>query len=191
MTILCFWELIHQDSAGEEAIAVVTIVTILVMLTWACAKVWRLARRSISMHKNPAYILYSDPVCLHKWGFLYVQFRAAAYWFIIPLLIFVLVLGLFIAFAQGSGITQAIAILVLDLGFLIGISILRPYMDKKTNGINIAIAAVNLVSAIFLLFFTDIFGLPVSVIRVTRTGSSADRVFRASLLASWALCFSS
>jgi hypothetical protein len=35
-------------------------------------------------------------------------------------------------------------------------------MDKKTNGFNIAIAAVNFVSAIFLLVFTNIFNQPVS-----------------------------
>lgn len=162
MTILCFWELVHQDSAGCEALAVITILTIIVMLVWACAKVWRLAKRSISMHKNPAYILYSDPVCLHKWGFLYVQFKATAYWFIMPSLVYTLAICLFVAFAQGSGTAQAVGILVLNLAFLVGVSILRPFMDKKTNAFNISIASVNFVSSIFLLFFTDVFGLPVS-----------------------------
>jgi len=162
MTILCFWELLHQDSAGEEALAVITILTMIVMLAWACGKVWRLAKRSIAMHKNPAYILYSDPVCLHKWGFLYVQFKATAYWFIMPWLVFTLAIGLFVAFGQSSGTAQAIGLLILNAAFLIGLSILRPYMDKKTNAFNISIAAVNFISSIFLLFFTNIFGLPVS-----------------------------
>jgi len=162
MVILCFWELTVRDSAGEVALAIVTIAAMIVMLAWACSKVYRLAKRSIVMHKNPAYVLYSDPVSLHKWGFLYVQFKAAAYWFIIPLLLFVLVVGLFIAFAQNAYVVQAIALLILNLGLLIAVSILRPYMDKKTNAFNIAIAAVNFISAIFLLFFTEIFGLPVS-----------------------------
>lgn len=162
MTILCLWELVHADSAGEQALAVVTLATVIIMLAWACGKVWRLAKRSISMHKNPAYILYSDPVCLHKWGFLYVQFKATAYWFIMPWLGFLFIIACFIAFAQSSPITQAIGLLVVNAGFLIGLSILRPYMDKKTNAFNISIAAVNFISAIFLLFFTNIFGLPVS-----------------------------
>jgi len=133
----------------------------ILLLGYACIKVVMIAKRSISMHKNPAYILYSDPVCLHKWGFLYVQFKATAYWYITPVLGFTLILGLFLAFAQGSGITQAIGFLVIDAAVLISVSILRPYMDKRTNSINIAIAAVNFVSAVFLLFFTNIFGLPV------------------------------
>ncbi|KAL1835734.1 hypothetical protein VTJ49DRAFT_6154 [Mycothermus thermophilus] len=42
------------------------------------------------MHHNPAYILFSDPQALNKWGFLYVQFRATAYYFILPTLGYIL-----------------------------------------------------------------------------------------------------
>lgn len=163
MVVLCFWELTSQDSVAEMVLAAITICTMLIMLAWACTKVYMLARRSIAMHKNPAYILYSDPVCLHKWGFLYVQFKATAYWFIMPYLLYLLIKGLFVAFGQDSGVTQAIAFVILEAGLLIGTAVLRPYMDKKTNAFNISICAINFVSAIFLLFFTDIFGLPVSL----------------------------
>jgi hypothetical protein len=163
MVVLGFWELTKQDSAGEMALAVVTVFTMLIMLAFACFRVWFLARRSIHAHKNPAYILYSDPECLHKWGFLYVQFKATTYWWIMPLLAYILIKGLFVALAQNSPITQAIAFLVLEAALLIGLSITRPYMDKKTNAFNISISAVNFVSSIFLLFFTDIFGVPVSL----------------------------
>lgn len=115
------------------------------------------------MHKNPAYILYSDPSALNKWGFLYVQFRATAYYFIMPSLAYILVKALFIAFGQNSGITQAVALVVIDAGYLIGVSILRPWMDKKTNAFNISIAAINFINAIFLLVFTSVFNQPVSL----------------------------
>lgn len=115
------------------------------------------------MHKNPAYILYSDPSALNKWGFLYVQFRATAYYFIMPSLGYILIKALFIAFGQNSGITQAIALVVIEAGFLIGVSILRPWMDKKTNAFNISIAAINFINAIFLLVFTSVFNQPVSL----------------------------
>lgn len=161
MVVLCFWELTVQDSSGEIALAVITIVIMLVMLGFVCFKVVRIARRSIQLHKNPAYILYSDPVCLHKWGFLYVQFKAAAYWFIIPSLIVTFVIGMFIALGQKDFVAQAIGFLIVNAGLLVAVSILRPYMDKKTNAFNIAIAAVNFVSSIFLLFFTEVLGVPV------------------------------
>jgi len=113
------------------------------------------------MHKNPAYILYSDPVSLNKWGFLYVQFKATAYYFIVPVLLYLMVKGIFVAFAQGSGTVQAIGLVIVEAVYLVVLSVMRPYMDKKTNGFNIAITVINFVSAIFLLVFTNIFNQPV------------------------------
>ena len=146
-----------------------------VALAWASLKVFRIAKRSVSMHKNPAYILYSDPSALNKWGFLYVQFRATAYYFIMPMLGYILVKAIFIAFAQGSGTTQAIALVIIEAGFLIGVSILRPWMDKKTNAFNISIAAINFLNVIFLLVFTAVFNQPVCLRNVLYYKASTDR----------------
>lgn len=129
-------------------------------LGWAALKVIRLAKRSVNMHKNPAYMLYSDPTCLNKWGFLYVQYRATAYYFIIPVLAYILIKGVFIAFAQSAPVVQAVALVIIEAIFLIGVSVLRPWMDKKTNVFNISIAAINFINVIFLLMFTAVFGQP-------------------------------
>ncbi|KAK0855107.1 putative flavin carrier protein 3 [Friedmanniomyces endolithicus] len=160
MVVLCFWEFTQNDSTAEMVLAVLTIFAMLSILAWASSKVIRLARRSISMHKNPAYILYSDPVSLNKWGFLYVQFKATAYYFIVPFLIYILAKGLFIALGQSAGTVQAIGLVVIEAVYLITICVLRPYMDKKTNGFNIAITVINFISAVFLLVFTGIFDQP-------------------------------
>ncbi|KAJ4299132.1 putative flavin carrier protein 3 [Kalmusia sp. IMI 367209] len=163
MMVLCFWELTQRDSAGEVVLAIFTLVTMIGILGWASSKVVRIAQRSIVMHKNPAYILYSDPVALNKWGFLYVQFKAAMYYFIIPILAYIMIKAMFVGFAQGNGTVQAIALVLIEAALLIGVSVMRPYMDKKTNGFNIAIAAVNFLSAIFLLVFTEVFKQPAIV----------------------------
>ena len=154
-----------RDSPAEVVLAVFTIFTMIAILGWASSKVIRIAQRSITMHQNPAYILYSDPVSLNKWGFLYVQFKATAYYFIVPLLIYILIKGMFIGLSQSHGTVQAIALLLLEAGILIAVSIIRPYMDKKVNAFNIAIAAANFISAIFLLLFTEVFNQPVSKLR--------------------------
>ena len=112
------------------------------------------------MHKNPAYILYSDPACLNKWGFLYVQYRATAYYFVIALLAYILIKSVFIAFAQNAPVAQAIGLVIIEAVALIGVSTLRPFMDKKTNIFNICICAVNFLNAIFLLIFSDVFSQP-------------------------------
>lgn len=112
------------------------------------------------MHKNPAYILYSDPQCLNKWGFLYVQYKATAYYFVVALLAYILFKAVFIAFAQSAPVAQAVGLLIIEAVALIGICVLKPFMDKKTNIFNICIAVVNFLNAIFLLIFSDAFGQP-------------------------------
>lgn len=160
MTILCLWEFTQVDSSAEVVLAVFFLVGMIATLGWAAAKVIRIARRSIVMHRNPAYILFSDPQALNKWGFLYVQFRASAYYFIIPTLGYLLIKAMFIAFAQRHGIVQAVGFIVVEAAALIGASVLRPWMDKSTNSFNIAICAFNFINAIFLLIFTEVFNQP-------------------------------
>ena len=181
MAVLCLWELVERDSAAEVILAIIIFLSMSGCLGWAALKVIRLAKRSVAMHKNPAYMLYSDPTCLNKWGFLYVQYRATAYYFVLPTLAHILIKSMFIAFAQGSDVTQAVALLVIEGAFLVAISVLRPWMDKKTNVFNIAIGAVNFFNAILLLFFTAVFGQPVSIV-LDHISTYLTRFCRASLL---------
>lgn len=160
MVILCLWEFTQNDSAAEMVLAVFFFFGMAITLGWAASKVIRIARRSVAMHRNPAYILFSDPQALNKWGFLYVQFRASAYYFIVPVLGYHLAKGMFLAFAQRKGIVQAIGLILIEAGALIAASVLRPWMDKSTNSFNIAICVINFLNAIFLLIFTDVFNQP-------------------------------
>jgi len=160
MTILCLWEFTQVDSPAEVVLAIFFFFGMTGTLGWAAMKVIRIAKRSVEMHKNPAYILYSDPSALNKWGFLYVQFRATAYYFILPTLGYIVIKGMFIAFGQNSGTVQAVALVLIEAILLIGASVIRPWMDKSTNSFNIAICAINFLNAIFLLIFTDVFNQP-------------------------------
>ncbi|TQB74086.1 hypothetical protein MPDQ_005142 [Monascus purpureus] len=160
MTVLGLWELTRRDSPAEVLLAIVMFLSVFVSLCWAAVKVILLARRSMAMHKNPAYILYSDPACLNKWGFLYVQYRATAYYFLLPVLAYILIKGMFVALSQPAPVVQTIAFVVIETAMLIAVCVLRPWMDKKTNAYNIAIAVVNFVNAILLLFFSNVFHQP-------------------------------
>jgi len=160
IVILCLWEFTQNDSPAEIVLAIFFFFGMAATLGWAALKVVRIARRSVIMHRNPAYILFSDPLALNKWGFLYVQFRASAYYFIIPTLGYLLIKGMFIAFAQHKGTVQAVAFLIIEAGALIGASVMRPWMDKKTNSFNIAICVMNFLNSIFLLMFTEVFNQP-------------------------------
>ncbi|KAF7537088.1 hypothetical protein G7Z17_g12920 [Cylindrodendrum hubeiense] len=166
MAIMCLWEFTQVDSAAEVVLAVFFFFGMAATLGWGAFKVIRIARRSVAMHRNPAYILFSDPQALNKWGFLYVQFRASAYYFILPVLAYTLVKACFVAFSQAASVAQAIGFIIIEAGALIGASVLRPWMDKSTNSFNIAICAVNFINAIFLLVFSNVFGAPKLVVGV-------------------------
>ena len=100
MSILCLWEFTQVDSPAEVVLAIFFFFGMSATLGWAAVKVILIARRSQQMHKNPAYILYSDPNALNKWGFLYVQFRATAYYYILPVLVYIIIKAMFVGFAQ-------------------------------------------------------------------------------------------
>ncbi|KAK5957583.1 putative flavin carrier protein 3 [Knufia fluminis] len=163
MSILCLWQIVERDSAAEVILALIVFLSMAGCLAWASYKVMTLAKRSVQMHKNPAYILYSDPTCLNKWGFLYVSYKATSYYFVIVLLGYILAKAIFIAFAQSSPIAQAVGLIIVEAAFLIAVSVLRPWMDKKTNVFNISIAVINFLNAIFLLIFSNAFGQPAMV----------------------------
>ena len=166
MATLSLWELTRVDSGAEAALAVLFLVGLTGFLGWGAFMVIRTAQRSVAVYQNPAYILYSDSQVLSKLGFLYIQFRASAYYFVIPYLGYIMLKSLFIALAQPRGVVQAVALLVIEAAAVISASVMRPWMDKPTNSFNIAICVVNFLNAIFLFIFTNVIGVPGVVVGV-------------------------
>lgn len=68
MVVMCFWEITKRDSPAQVVLAIISVLAVMVCLGLASLKVWNYARRSIELHQNPAYILYSDLNILNKWG---------------------------------------------------------------------------------------------------------------------------
>ncbi|KAI2787649.1 hypothetical protein POX_f08024 [Penicillium oxalicum] len=160
---LGLWELVHRDSAAEVVLAICMWLTMTAVLCWAMFKVFQRARLSRTLRQDPAYTLYSDPVCLTRWGFLYVNYRARTFWFMVPLFFYTLVKGATIAFGQSSPLAQAIVLLIVEAGFLIATATIRPYMSKTANILAIIATAINFLNAIFFLFFTEVFSVPMLV----------------------------
>ncbi|KAE8394338.1 hypothetical protein BDV23DRAFT_179820 [Aspergillus alliaceus] len=160
LCILSLWEFTQRDSPAELLLAAVMLLTTTFAIGFATYKVASLARQSVKLYRNPAYILYTDPSCLNKWGFLYVQYQAKAYYFILPAFAYMIAKIMFISLSQPAPVVQTIALVIIEAFMLITVSILRPWMNKKTDIYNISIAAVNLVNAIFLLIFSNIFSQP-------------------------------
>lgn len=158
--ILSFWEFTVNDSGAEIFLAVVFFLGMTSALTYASFKVFRIAKRSEQMYKTAAYSLYADATVLNKWGFLYVPYKASCYTYVLPMLAYTIIKAAFVGFGQKSGETQAIALVMIEAFALIGASVVRPWMDKSTNVINISICSINFFNAILLLIFTNVFDGP-------------------------------
>jgi hypothetical protein len=67
---------------------------------------------------------------------------------------------MFVALGQKSGVTQAVALMIIEVAALIGTSVMRPFMDKSVNSFNIAIFVFNFLNAIMLFIFTNVLDMP-------------------------------
>lgn len=158
LSFLSLWEFTSRESAATTIDAVVMYAVLLATLCYATVKVILLARNSTNLFKNPAYILYGNPEVLDRWGFLYVQFRAAAYWFLVPLLGYSFIKSAVIGLGQSNGKVQAVFVFAVEILYLVLICWIRPYMDKSMNIFNISIVVISFVNSICFLFFSQLFG---------------------------------
>ncbi|KAM5349534.1 hypothetical protein ACJ41O_006039 [Fusarium nematophilum] len=158
LAILCLWEFTQVDSPALVVLAVFFFFGTLFALSGAAFTILQIARNSAV--GNPAHTLFADPYILNKWGFLYVQFRASGYYFLAPLVFYILIKSMFIALGQHHGVLQAIALILIEVAALITCSVMRPWMDKSTNSFNIAIYVFNFINAIFLFIFTNVLDIP-------------------------------
>ncbi|KAJ5436133.1 TRP-like family [Penicillium cf. griseofulvum] len=160
MCVLCLWELTRRDSPAEIVLAITMWLVTTAVLAFAAFKVFQRAMRSKLQHNTPAYTLYSDPATLNQWGFLYIYYRAPVYYFLVPTLVYTMVKGMVIAFAQTSPVAQSIVLLVVELCMMLATAIIKPFMSKGANVAAITATVLSSLNTIFILVFSDVFDQP-------------------------------
>lgn len=160
IAVLCLWEFTAHDSIGNVVVAAFLLITTMVLLFQAAVRVVLMGKKSVKQFKNPAYLLFGDGVFLNKFGFVYVQYRADCYYFVLLSLIYIFLKGLFVAVLQNYGRVQSILVFAVELIYLVIVCYVRPFMDKRTNAFNITIGVINTINALFFTFFSYIFGQP-------------------------------
>lgn len=163
LSLLCLWEFYSHESVATVVDACVLFAVLLISLSIGAAKVISFGRKSKILFDNPASILFGNPEILNRWGFLYVQYNVTSYFFLIPYLVFNFARSATIALGQSNGKAQSIVVLIIEIIYCIVICWLRPFMDKKTNAVNISLSVFAIINAIFFLFFSRIFGEKVDV----------------------------
>ncbi|GCF00005.1 flavin adenine dinucleotide transporter flc2 [Zygosaccharomyces mellis] len=163
ISLLSMWEFTQRDSPAVVVDAVVMLLVVTGILLYGTMRVFFKGRLSERLYKNPAYLLFGDIHFLNRYGFLYTQFRADKYWWLLPLLFYGFLRSLFVAVLQSYGKTQAIIVFVIELAYFVSLCWIRPYLDTRTNIFNIAIHLVTLINALFFLFFSNLFKQPAVV----------------------------
>ncbi|QLL34131.1 hypothetical protein HG536_0F04570 [Torulaspora globosa] len=163
VSLLCIWEFTQIDSPAVVVDAVVMLTVVTGLLAYGTVRIMIKGRESQRLYKNPAYLLYGDAGFLNRYGFLYTQFKADYFWWLVPLLCYSFLRSLFVAVLQQYGKAQAMIIFVIELAYFVCLCWKRPYLDKRTNIFNIAIHLVNLINSLFFLFFSNLFKQPAVV----------------------------
>lgn len=154
--VFSMWEWTHVDSPAVVVVSVFMLIVCLALLAVNAVKVFFIARRSQQELGTPAYLLYSNPKTLQKYGYLYTMFDARYYWFGAVYVAYNIVKALFIAFSQKSGKTQALALFIIELAMCIAVGVLKPFLSKAVNGIQITAHVVITINACFFLFFSNL-----------------------------------
>ncbi|RCK66288.1 Flavin carrier protein 2 [Candida viswanathii] len=160
ISLLCIWEFTSRDSAGTVVVAVFLLAVTVFLLLQASIRVFLMGRKSVRQFNNPAYLLFGDGKFLNRFGFLYVQYRADKYWFILVSLVYIFLKSLFVAVLQQHGMPQSVIVWVIELIYTVLLIWIRPYMDKRTNAFNITIGVINFINALFFMFFSNVFRQP-------------------------------
>ncbi|KAL2818583.1 hypothetical protein BJX63DRAFT_57810 [Aspergillus granulosus] len=158
--IFSLWELTQRDSPAEIIIAIVAFLSIVSASTWAVTQVILTQNRALAIYRSPVSALFSDTATLNNYGFLYTHYGPQAPYFAAITLSTLFVKALFVSFAQSSPRTQSVAFLIIDAAMLITVSIIRPWVDRKSNAVNITIYTINFLHSIFVLFFSGVFDQP-------------------------------
>ncbi|KAJ6443421.1 Demethylmenaquinone methyltransferase [Purpureocillium lavendulum] len=168
VVILCLWEFTQRDSPAEIVLAVgllLSLSAVLALGTYKTIRVWRRTRTACS-YDTASHGPFAGAGVFDKFGSMCIQYRPSAAYFVAPSLIHILGKAMFVALGQNKPIAQAIGLILFEVGFLIGASVIRPWMDKGANSFNIAICAVQFVDSILLFIFCNVFSIPTMVLGI-------------------------
>ncbi|KAG0678386.1 hypothetical protein C6P42_000492 [Pichia californica] len=160
IVLLCLWEFTQNNSKGCLAFAIIIFVVIGIMMLVAAIKILLQGIKSVGQYKNPAYLLFGEESFYFKYGFLYSQYLAKRYYWVVIHLFYLFVRALLIAVLQSQGKVCACIIFAIEIIHTVVVIYFRPYMDKRTNIFNIFIAVINLINSIFFLFYSNVFRQP-------------------------------
>jgi hypothetical protein len=164
--LYCIFQFTHGDSWAAKTLAGVTLGLFTGILAFFSWKIWWTARK-LKMAEGDASALYDDKDIWVKYSLFYESYKKDYWWIFVPTIFYMFAKGFTLAAADGHGMVQTIAQLIIEGVMLILLLWSRPYERKSSNVINIVIQVVRMLSVVCILVFVEEFGIAQTTQTVT------------------------
>jgi uncharacterized membrane protein YgcG len=164
--LYCIFQFTHGDSWAAKTLAGVTLAIFTGILAFFSFKIWSTARR-LKKLEGDIGALYEDKSIWVRYSLFYESYRRDYWWIFLPTIVYMFAKGCVLAVADGHGMAQTAAQLIIEGLMLILLLWSRPYERRSGNIINIAIQTVRVLSVVCILVFVEQFGIAQTTQTVT------------------------
>ncbi|GAB1310420.1 Transient receptor potential ion channel [Madurella fahalii] len=164
--LYCVFQFTQGDSWAAKTLAGVTLAIFTAILAFFSWKIWRTARKLKKMEGDIG-ALYEDKSIWVKYSLFYESYRRNYWWIFVPTIIYMFAKGCVLAAADGHGMVQTSAQLIIEGVMLALLVWSRPFERRSGNIINITIQAVRVLSVVCILVFVEQFGIAQTTQTVT------------------------
>ncbi|TVY82675.1 Flavin carrier protein [Lachnellula suecica] len=164
--LYCIFQFTHGDSWAAQTLAGVTLGLFTATLGFFAFKIWQTARRLKKLEGDTSG-LYENKDTWLKYSLFYDSYKKDFWWIFVPAILYMFAKGCVLAAADGHGLSQTVAQLIIEclmLGLLIWN---RPYERRSGNVINIFIQIVRALSVVCILVFVEELGIAQTTQTVT------------------------
>lgn len=160
------YQFTHGDSWAAKLLAGVTLTLFTAVLGFFAFRIWSTAKQ-LKKAEGDVSGLYEDKKNWLKYSLFYDSYKKDCWWIFVPAIVYMFAKGCVLAAADGHGLTQTIAQLVIEV-LMLGLLIFnRPYERKSGNVINIIIQVVRALSVVCILVFVEELGIAQTTQTVT------------------------
>lgn len=164
--LYCIFQFTHGDSWAAKTLAGATLGIFTAVLGFFVFKIWQTAHRLKKMDGD-ASGLYSNKETWIKYSIFYDSYKKDFWWLFLPVIIYMFAKGCVLAAADGHGLSQTVAQLVIECLMLALLVWNRPYERRSGNVINIFIQVVRALSVVCILVFVEELGIAQTTQTVT------------------------
>lgn len=153
--LYCIWEFTHGDSWAARILAGVTLAIFLGIIIFFTVRIRQCVKAS---EDGPRKLFWSKEQWL-KYSMFYNGYKSKFWWMFIPVIIYEFAKACVLAFGNGHGMFQTIALLTIETIWLGVLLLLFPYVLKTGNAINPIIQVARVIMYACTLTFVDELGI--------------------------------